>query len=96
MAETKTNFKPFVAAETKMAEFTVKSIITGSIFGIIFGASTVYLALKAGLTVSASMFNTGFPDRFKICNSKWKIRTVLRSSCIARRNKQFGALFTLR
>ncbi|MGZ8538501.1 MAG: OPT/YSL family transporter, partial [Flavisolibacter sp.] len=55
MEETKTNFKPFVSAETKMAEFTVKSIITGSIFGIIFGASTVYLALKAGLTVSASI-----------------------------------------
>ena len=48
-------FKPFVAAETKMAEFTIKSIITGAIFGIIFGAATVYLALKAGLTVSASI-----------------------------------------
>lgn len=54
MAE-QTNFKPFVAAETKMAELTIKSIITGAIFGIIFGASTVYLALKAGLTVSASI-----------------------------------------
>jgi len=54
MAE-QTNFKPFVSAETKMAEFTIKSIITGAIFGIIFGASTVYLALKAGLTVSASI-----------------------------------------
>jgi OPT family oligopeptide transporter len=49
------NFKPFVPAETKMAELTIKSIITGAIFGIIFGASTVYLALKAGLTVSASI-----------------------------------------
>ncbi|HLG38921.1 MAG TPA: OPT/YSL family transporter, partial [Chitinophagaceae bacterium] len=48
-------FKPFVPAETKMAELTIKSIITGAIFGIIFGASTVYLALKAGLTVSASI-----------------------------------------
>jgi len=38
-----------------MAEFTVKSILTGAAFGIIFGASTVYLALKAGLTVSASI-----------------------------------------
>ncbi len=53
MAET--NFKPFVPAETRMAEFTVKSILTGALFGIIFGASTVYLALKAGLTVSASI-----------------------------------------
>jgi OPT family oligopeptide transporter len=49
------SFKPFVPAETKMAELTIKSIITGAIFGIIFGASTVYLALKAGLTVSASI-----------------------------------------
>lgn len=55
MAETKTSFKPFVAPETRMAEFTVKSILTGAAFGIIFGASTVYLALKAGLTVSASI-----------------------------------------
>ncbi|MBL7746722.1 MAG: OPT/YSL family transporter [Chitinophagaceae bacterium] len=50
-----TKFKPFVPAESKMAELTIKSIITGAIFGIIFGASTVYLALKAGLTVSASI-----------------------------------------
>ncbi|MBL7745738.1 MAG: oligopeptide transporter, OPT family [Chitinophagaceae bacterium] len=54
MAE-QTGFKPFVAPETKMAEFTIKSIILGSIFGILFGAATVYLALKAGLTVSASI-----------------------------------------
>jgi OPT family oligopeptide transporter len=50
-----TLFKPFVAPETKMAEFTVKSVLMGAIFGIIFGAATVYLALKAGLTVSASI-----------------------------------------
>ena len=55
MAETKNTFKPFISAETRMAEFTVKSILTGALFGIIFGASTVYLALKAGLTVSASI-----------------------------------------
>jgi OPT family oligopeptide transporter len=56
MAEQETNkFKPFVPAETRMAEFTIKSILTGALFGIIFGASTVYLALKAGLTVSASI-----------------------------------------
>jgi uncharacterized oligopeptide transporter (OPT) family protein len=56
MAENQNHqFKPFVAAETSMPEFTVKSIVTGAIFGIIFGAATVYLALKAGLTVSASI-----------------------------------------
>lgn len=54
MAE-QSNFKPFVSPETNMAEFTIKSVLTGAAFGIIFGASTVYLALKAGLTVSASI-----------------------------------------
>lgn len=49
------DFKPFVPAEHKMAEFTIKSILLGCIAGIIFGAATVYLALKAGLTVSASI-----------------------------------------
>ncbi len=48
-------FKPFVADETVMKEFTPKAIIIGVVFGIIFGAATVYLALKAGLTVSASI-----------------------------------------
>lgn len=38
-----------------MAEFTIKSVLTGAAFGIVFGAATVYLALKAGLTVSASI-----------------------------------------
>lgn len=55
MADKQSSFKPFVAPESQMAEFTVKSILTGAAFGIIFGASTVYLALKAGLTVSASI-----------------------------------------
>lgn len=55
MAEKPSNFKPFVAPETNMKELTVKSILLGSLFGVIFGAATVYLALKAGLTVSASI-----------------------------------------
>ncbi len=48
-------FQPFVSSETKMKEFTLKSILLGSLFGVLFGAATVYLALKAGLTVSASI-----------------------------------------
>ncbi len=55
MSDQKKVFKPFVAADSKMAELTVKSILLGSLFGVIFGAATVYLALKAGLTVSASI-----------------------------------------
>jgi putative OPT family oligopeptide transporter len=49
-------FQPYIPAERgDVAEFTPKAIIIGVIFGIIFGAATVYLALKAGLTVSASI-----------------------------------------
>ncbi|HZN55606.1 MAG TPA: oligopeptide transporter, OPT family [Candidatus Polarisedimenticolaceae bacterium] len=48
-------FKPYVAPETSMPELTLKSMVLGAFFGILFGAATVYLALKAGLTVSASI-----------------------------------------
>src|SRR5688500_5307163 len=48
-------FQPYVAATQTMAEFTAKAVILGVIFGLIFGASTVYLGLRAGLTVSASI-----------------------------------------
>lgn len=48
-------FKPYVPPDQTVAELTAKSIIFGALFGVLFGASTVYLALKAGLTVSASI-----------------------------------------
>lgn len=47
--------QPFIAAERNIPEFTLKAVLLGSLFGIIFGAATVYLALRAGLTVSASI-----------------------------------------
>jgi len=46
---------PYVPSSTIMPEFTWRSILLGSFFGVIFGAATVYLGLKAGLTVSASI-----------------------------------------
>lgn len=48
-------FKPYVPPEANIAEFTFKSVFWGSLMGILFGCSTVYLALKAGLTVTASI-----------------------------------------
>lgn len=57
MEEEKNNkeFKPYIAAKDFIPEFTPKAIILGAVFGIIFGAATVYLGLKVGLTVSASI-----------------------------------------
>ena len=48
-------FRPYIADDQKVREFTPKAILLGAFFGILFGASTVYLALRAGLTVSASI-----------------------------------------
>jgi putative OPT family oligopeptide transporter len=48
-------FQPYVAASQSPAEFTLKAIVIGVLFGLLFGASTVYLGLRAGLTVSASI-----------------------------------------
>ena len=48
-------FKPYIAASESPAEFTGKAIVIGVLFGLLFGASTVYLGLRAGLTVSASI-----------------------------------------
>jgi putative OPT family oligopeptide transporter len=48
-------FQPYIPASQSAAEFTAKAIVIGVVFGIIFGASTVYLGLRAGLTVSASI-----------------------------------------
>lgn len=55
MENEKKVFKPYISATDSVPEFTLKAILLGSMFGIIFGASTVYLALKAGLTISASI-----------------------------------------
>jgi putative OPT family oligopeptide transporter len=48
-------FQPYVPSSQILPEFTPKAIILGVLFGLIFGASTVYLGLRAGLTVSASI-----------------------------------------
>ncbi|NUQ22869.1 MAG: oligopeptide transporter, OPT family [Saprospiraceae bacterium] len=48
-------FEPYIAAKDLIPEFTLKAILLGSFFGILFGAATVYLGLKVGLTVSASI-----------------------------------------
>jgi len=45
----------FIAPETKMREFTWRALLTGTLLGMIFGASSLYLTLKVGLTVSASI-----------------------------------------
>ena len=48
-------FRPYVAPETAMREMTLRALIVGTLLGMVFGASSLYLVLKVGLTVSASI-----------------------------------------
>src|SRR3954454_10020223 len=52
--ETQT-FEPYVRDEQTMAEFTWPAVLVGVVLGIVFGASSLYLVLKVGMTVSASI-----------------------------------------
>jgi len=47
--------KPFVPPEARIRELSAIALIVGAVLGIIFAASSVYLGLKVGLTVSASI-----------------------------------------
>jgi putative OPT family oligopeptide transporter len=54
-ANSEPEFKPYVPDEARIPEFTWFPVIMGALLGIIFGASSLYLVLKVGLTVSASI-----------------------------------------
>jgi putative OPT family oligopeptide transporter len=49
------NFKPYISPTTRMRELTPFPLILGTLLGAGFGASSLYLTLKVGLTVSASI-----------------------------------------
>jgi putative OPT family oligopeptide transporter len=48
-------FAPYVPPDETRPEFTPRAVLFGGLFGILFGAVTVYVGLRAGLTVSASI-----------------------------------------
>ncbi len=48
-------FRPYIPDSVNMRELTPLPLIVGTILGIVFGASSLYLVLKTGLTVSASI-----------------------------------------
>src|SRR6201984_2015590 len=50
-----TDVEPFIPPETRMRELTWRALLTGTFLGMVFGASSLYLTLKVGLTVSASI-----------------------------------------
>ena len=55
LAETQAPFHPYVPASQSPTELTARALILGSVLGIVFAASSVFLAVKVGITVSASI-----------------------------------------
>src|ERR1700712_4414433 len=49
------SFRPFVPATESRPELSFRALLLGAVFGVIFGAVTVYVGLRAGLTVAASI-----------------------------------------
>ncbi|WP_036166558.1 OPT family oligopeptide transporter [Massilia sp. 9096] len=47
--------KPYIPASAQLPEMTLRALVMGTILGMVFGASSLYLVLKVGLTVSASI-----------------------------------------
>ena len=55
MSDQPTGFEPLVPAGEQQPELTLRAILLGAILGLVFGVASTYLALKVGLTVSASV-----------------------------------------
>lgn len=47
--------EPYIPDSKTIPEFTVQAVLAGALLGIVFGASSLYLVLRVGLTVSASI-----------------------------------------
>src|SRR5260370_20050457 len=54
-APTRPTFQPFVPTTEPRPELAARALILGGLFGVLFGAVTVYVGLRAGLTVAASI-----------------------------------------
>src|ERR1700761_9645491 len=49
------SFRPFIPSSAHLRELTILPLVIGTLLGVVFGASSLYLVLKVGLTVSASI-----------------------------------------
>ena len=97
-----TAFRPYVPDEVVQPELSIRALILGSLLGIVFGASSVYLALRVGLTVSASvpiavLSITIFRQLSKLLGGRASIleNTVVQTTGSAGESIAAGVAFTL-
>src|SRR6266511_4146457 len=77
--------KPFIPPEANIPEFTLVPVIVGGLLGIVFGASSLYLVLKVGLTVSASVPIAVLSiTLFRVFSKAFKVRkaTILENNIV--------------
>src|SRR5687768_6251397 len=55
LSDAPAGFKPYVPPDLSPPEFTLQAVLAGALLGIVFGASSLYLVLRVGMTVSASI-----------------------------------------
>ncbi|MCS7269555.1 MAG: oligopeptide transporter, OPT family, partial [Gemmataceae bacterium] len=78
-------FTPFVPPEHNLPEFTLPAVVVGVLLGILFGASSLYLVLKVGLTVSASVpIAVLSVTLFRACSRAlgWRRATILENNLV--------------
>lgn len=95
------DFKPYVPPHQNLAEFTLKAVLNGIFFGILFGAANAYLGLRAGLTISTSIpVAVMTVAAFKVFNRFGKSSTILEANISqtvgsASSSVASGVIFTL-
>jgi putative OPT family oligopeptide transporter len=88
--------KPYVPADTSMAELTFKALFLGVIMAVVLGAANAYIGMKAGLTVAAT-----FPAAVVAMAALRPLRGTILEENIARTTASVGealvagAIFTL-
>jgi len=91
-------FTPYVPADQQMPEFTFRAVMLGAVLGVVFSAVTVYLGLKAGLTVAVNIpiaiigiaFFSGFRKKITVLEL-----TTVQTTGAAGGSIAAGVIFTL-
>ena len=96
-------FRPYVPPEQELAELTVPAVVVGAVMGIVFGASSLYLVLKVGMTVSASIpvavlsitLFRGISRRFKVRQATILENNIVQTTGSAGESIAFGVGVTM-
>jgi putative OPT family oligopeptide transporter len=95
--------KPYIADSIKIPEFSLGPILMGIVLGIVFGASSLYLGLKVGMTVSASVpiavmsitLFRAFSKMFGIRNTTILENNIVQTTGSAGESIAFGVTVTM-